>query len=133
MSETPETSQSATGPYVAMAASAFSVKARTAAFRDALLVKVPGGDGGGDGDWNCTTKDSVWKAGDFIPRAKEKLCSKPGAAHSFPFQPSPHESVMFRVHVAPSATANGTREVYGAPPLSVVPSEQLRLQTTSFP
>ena len=49
MSETPETSQSATGPYVAMAASAFSVKARTAAFRDALLVKVPGGDAGGDG------------------------------------------------------------------------------------
>ena len=49
MSETPETSQSATGPYVAMAASAFSVKARTAAFRDALLVKVPGGDAGGAG------------------------------------------------------------------------------------
>ena len=73
MSETPETSQSAKGPYVAMAASAFSVKARTAAFRDALLVKVPGGDAGGDGgdgggkggdgDWNCTTKDSVWTAG----------------------------------------------------------------------
>ena len=60
MSETPETSQSAKGPYVAMAASAFSVKARTAAFRDALLVKVPGGggdggdggDGGGGGDGN---------------------------------------------------------------------------------
>ena len=49
MSETPETSQSATGPYVAMAASAFSVKARTAAFRASLLVKVPGGDGGDDG------------------------------------------------------------------------------------
>ena len=32
-----------------MAASAFSVKARTAAFRDALLVKVSGGDAGGDG------------------------------------------------------------------------------------
>ena len=39
---------------------------------------------------------------------------------------------MLRVHVAPSATANGELEVYGAPPLSVVPSEQLRLQTTSF-
>ena len=38
---------------------------------------------------------------------------------------------MLSVHVAPSATANGTLEVYGAPPLSVVPSEQLRLQTTS--
>ena len=39
---------------------------------------------------------------------------------------------MSRVHVAPSATANGTLEVYGAPPLSVVSSEQLRLQPTSL-
>eukprot|EP00964_Phaeocystis_antarctica_P046884 scaffold27098_cov53-Phaeocystis_antarctica.AAC.3 len=38
---------------------------------------------------------------------------------------------MLRVHVAPSATANDTLEVYGAPPLSVVSSEQLRLQPTS--
>ena len=38
---------------------------------------------------------------------------------------------MLRVHVAPSATANGTLEVYGAPPRSVVSSEQLRLQPTS--
>ena len=38
---------------------------------------------------------------------------------------------MPRVHAAPSATANGTLEGYGAPPLSVVPSEQLRLQVTS--
>ena len=38
---------------------------------------------------------------------------------------------MSRVHVAPRATANGKLEVYGAPPLSVVPSEQLRLQPTS--
>eukprot|EP00964_Phaeocystis_antarctica_P069396 scaffold42168_cov62-Phaeocystis_antarctica.AAC.1 len=62
----------------------------------------------------------------------QKLCSKPGAAHSASFQPSPYESVMLRVHVAPSATANGTLEVYGAPPLSVVPSEQVRLQPTSL-
>eukprot|EP00964_Phaeocystis_antarctica_P037975 scaffold21725_cov49-Phaeocystis_antarctica.AAC.1 len=39
---------------------------------------------------------------------------------------------MSRVHVAPSATANGTLEVYGAPPLCVVSSEQLRLQPTSL-
>ena len=39
---------------------------------------------------------------------------------------------MFRVHTAPSATANGTLEVYGAPPLCVVSSEQLRLQPTSL-
>ena len=38
---------------------------------------------------------------------------------------------MLSVHVAPSATANGTLEVYGAPPLSVVSSEQVRLQPTS--
>eukprot|EP00964_Phaeocystis_antarctica_P015883 scaffold8790_cov69-Phaeocystis_antarctica.AAC.2 len=71
-------------------------------------------------------------AGDFVPVAKEKLCPKPGAFHSFPFQPSPYESVMLSVHVAPSATANGELKVYGAPPLSVVPSEQLRLQPTSY-
>ena len=39
---------------------------------------------------------------------------------------------MRRVHSAPSATASGTLEVYGAPPLSVVPSEQLKLQPTSL-
>ena len=44
---------------------------------------------------------------------------------------------MSKVHVAPSATANGELKAspytrgYGAPPLSVVPSEQLRLQLTS--
>eukprot|EP00964_Phaeocystis_antarctica_P129761 scaffold93638_cov54-Phaeocystis_antarctica.AAC.1 len=32
---------------------------------------------------------------------------------------------MLSVHVAPSATANGSLEVYGAPPLSVVSSEQV--------
>ena len=39
---------------------------------------------------------------------------------------------MRRVHSAPSATASGTLEVYGAPPSSVVSSEQLRLQPTSL-
>ena len=39
---------------------------------------------------------------------------------------------MTSVHVAPNATAIGTLETYGAPPLSVVPSEQLRLHSTSF-
>jgi len=104
-------------------------------------VKVPGGEsggdggdggggggGGGDGGWNCTTKDLV----PCSPPAKEKVCPKPGADHSAPFQPSPYESVMSRMHVAPSATANGTLEVYCAPPLSVMSSEQLRLQPTSL-
>eukprot|EP00964_Phaeocystis_antarctica_P028795 scaffold16235_cov50-Phaeocystis_antarctica.AAC.4 len=131
MSVMAETSQSAMGPYVAVAAVASSLNTWTATFREAVLVKVPGGcggEGGDDGGWNCTTKDPVLCLG---PLAKENLCSKPGAAHCAPFQPSPYESVMFRVHAAPSATANGKLEVYGAPPLSVVPSEQLRLQPTS--
>ena len=86
------------------------------------------GDGdGGEGGWKSTTKDSA----PLSPLAKEKACPKPGAAHSAPFQPSPYESVIFRVHVAPSATASGALEVYGAPPLRVVPSEQLRPQPTS--
>ena len=86
------------------------------------------GDGdGGEGGWKSTTKDSA----PLSPLAKEKACPKPGAAHSAPFQPSPYESVISRMQVAPSATASGTVEVYGAPPLSVVPSEQLRLQPTS--
>ena len=138
---------------------AFALKTWTATFREAVLVKVPGDDGGdggdsggdggdgGDGDsnagecgrrggggggdggavgWNCTTKDLV----PWLPSRKEKLCPKLGAAHSAPPQPSPHESVMSRAHVAPSATA--TLELYGAPPLSVVSSEQLRLQPTSL-
>eukprot|EP00964_Phaeocystis_antarctica_P038780 scaffold22176_cov50-Phaeocystis_antarctica.AAC.5 len=52
MSETPETSQSATGPYVAMADAGLALTAWTAAFRDALLVKVTGGEmvEGGEGD-----------------------------------------------------------------------------------
>ena len=86
-----------------------------------------GGEGGEGGGWNCTTKDLV----PWLPSAKEKFCSKPSAAHSAPFQPSPHEHVISRVHVAPSATANGKLEVNGAPPPSVVPSEQARLQPTS--
>ena len=87
-----------------------------------------GGEVGGEGGWNCTTKDSE-RSG---PAANEKPCPKPGADHSAPFQPSPYESVMFRVHVSPTATANGKLEAYGAPPISVVPSEQLRLQPTSL-
>ena len=44
-----ETSQSAMGPYVAIADVAFALKARTATFRETVLVKVPGGDGGEGG------------------------------------------------------------------------------------
>eukprot|EP00964_Phaeocystis_antarctica_P010709 scaffold5892_cov56-Phaeocystis_antarctica.AAC.4 len=38
---------------------------------------------------------------------------------------------MLSVQSALSVTANGPLEAYGAAPLSVVPSEQLRLQLTS--
>ena len=51
MSVMPETFQSAMGPYVAVAAVGLALYAWTAIFRAALLVKVPGGDGGdGGGD-----------------------------------------------------------------------------------
>ena len=40
MSETPETSQSATGPYVAMADAGLALTAWTAVFRASLFVKV---------------------------------------------------------------------------------------------
>jgi hypothetical protein len=45
-----ETSQSAIGPYVAMAEAAFELNSVTAVFREVLLVKVWGDGGGGDGD-----------------------------------------------------------------------------------
>ena len=129
MSVMAETSQLAIRPYVAMAAVGSVSYAWTAVRREALVVKVPGGnDGGEGGDGNGTTKELV----PCLPFAREKLCPKPGAAHSAPFQPSPYESVMSRVHVAPRATANGELDVYGLPPLSMVPSEQLRLQPTSL-
>ena len=51
MSKTAETSHSAMGPYVATADSASSLYAWTAVFRGAVLVKMPGGDGGLGGGW----------------------------------------------------------------------------------
>ena len=62
MSVMAETHQSAIGPYVAMVAVGLELYAWTAVIKEALVVKVPGGDGGGDGGavcWNCTTKDLV--------------------------------------------------------------------------
>ena len=47
MSVMAETSQSAMGPYVAVAAVGLALNAWTAVCREALVVKVPGGDGGG--------------------------------------------------------------------------------------
>ena len=49
MSVMAETSQSAMGPYVAMAAVGSVLYAWTAVCREALVVKVPGGDGGDGG------------------------------------------------------------------------------------
>ena len=124
-----ETSQSAIGPYVSVAAVGFASNARTAVCREALVVKVLGGDGGGAAHGSSTTKDSLPC---LVPLAKAKVFPKPGAAHSARFQPSPYASAMIRVHVAPSATANGTPALYGAPPSAAAPSEQLRLQLISL-
>ena len=44
-----ETSQLAIAPYVIMVEEAFKSNAWTASFREAVLVKVPGGDAGGEG------------------------------------------------------------------------------------
>ena len=49
MSEMAETSQSSMGPYVSMAAVGLAMNSWTAVCREALLVKVPGGDVGGEG------------------------------------------------------------------------------------
>ena len=48
MSVMAETSQSAMGPYVAMAEAAFVLNAVAAVFRESVVVKVPGGNGGGE-------------------------------------------------------------------------------------
>jgi len=50
MSVIAETSQSAMGPYVAVAAVGLALNSWTAVCREALVVKVPGGEGGGGGD-----------------------------------------------------------------------------------
>jgi hypothetical protein len=50
MSVMAETSQSAMGPYVAVAAVGLALNAWTAVCREALVVNMPGGDGGGGGD-----------------------------------------------------------------------------------
>ena len=49
MSVIGETFQLAMGPYVAMAAVRLVLYAWTAVCREALVVKVPGGDDGGEG------------------------------------------------------------------------------------
>ena len=49
MSVIAETSQSAMGPYVAMAEAAFALNSSAAVFKEAVLVNVPGGNGGGEG------------------------------------------------------------------------------------
>ena len=55
------------------------------------------GGGGGSDSGSCTTKDlSAWSPQSLSAAAeqgaKKKLCTKPGAAHLAPFQPSPSDS-----------------------------------------
>lgn len=77
------------------------------------------GGGGGDGGECFATKDTVSSClhgfleqrGAHQRFRKEKVSPKLGAAHCAPFQPSPHVSIMVRVHVAPIVTANGELDV----------------------
>jgi len=39
---------------------------------------------------------------------------------------------MFSVQLAPMATANSNSDAYGAPPATLVPSLQLKIQLTSL-
>ena len=65
MSVMHETSQSAMRPCFSSAEVLFSLNSLTACFRSSLLVppmhfmNVSSGSEGGEGGWNCTTKDSV--------------------------------------------------------------------------
>ena len=59
----------------------------------------------------------------------ESVIDWPKPAHMLPFQPSPHASVIERVHVAPIATV--AEPDHGAPPESVTPSEHESVQLTS--
>lgn len=77
-----------------------------------------GGGGGGDGGECFATKDTVSSClHGFLQRevrqrfGKEKVSPNLGAVHRAPFQPSPHVSIMVRVHVAPIVTAKGELDV----------------------
>ena len=63
-----------------------------------------------------------------VPEERVIDCSNPSQVA--PFQPSPHESNMVRVHVLPPATV--ALPVKGAPPLRLVPSSQESVQLTSL-
>lgn len=57
---------------------------------------------------------------------------KPSAYHSASFQPSPNESIIFSVQVAPTATDSSDSDAYGAPPATLVPSVHPKVQLTSL-
>ena len=65
MSVMAETHQSAMGPYFAMAEAAFELNSVTAVFREALVVKMQGGEGvGGDGGGGGGLSDGGGGLGD---------------------------------------------------------------------
>eukprot|EP00964_Phaeocystis_antarctica_P039605 scaffold22650_cov55-Phaeocystis_antarctica.AAC.6 len=86
MSETPETSQSATGPCVAMADTGLALTAWTAVFREAVLVKVPGGDGGGGAGGGSIgghrLVSSVWLVAELHRKHGVTTLVSPPATHS---------------------------------------------------
>ena len=89
-----------------------------------------GGAPGGDrGEGYATVNSAVAEA----PSSMENgPWLKPSAYHSASFQPSPNESTMFSVQVAPMATANSDSDAYGAPPATLVPSVHPKVQLTSL-
>ena len=56
-----ETYQSAMGPYVAMAVVGLVLYAWTAVIREALVMKVPGDEGEGEGGGLGGTGQAVWQ------------------------------------------------------------------------
>ena len=89
------------------------------------------GDGGVDGgEGYATVNSAVAEAPGFSMENGPWL--KPSAYHSASFQPSPNESTMFSVQMAPMATASSDSDAYGAPPATLVPSVHPKVQLTSL-
>ena len=85
------------------------------------------GEGEGDGGGDMAAPATLNVCEPLAPA--ESVIDWPKPAHMLPFQPSPHESVIERVHVAPIATV--AEPDHGAPPESVTPSEHESVQLTS--
>jgi len=90
------------------------------------------GDGGVDGGEGYATVNSAVAEAPSGSSMENGPWLKPSAYHSASFQPSPNESTMFSVQLAPMATANSDSDAYGAPPATLVPSVHPKVQLTSL-